>query len=353
MKIAIIAITRNGARLGARLQAARPQAQLFVLDRFAGDSGPAAKPFSGELRGLVTRLWGHYQGFAFIMATGIVVRMVAPHLAGKGSDPAVVVLDEAGRFAVSLLAGHLGGANRLAVELAALSDGTPVITTATDVNGLTAWDEAARQAGLRLEPLAHIKNLNSLLLEGGRIALVDRRGRVAPFFANTPGIEVHANFAAALQSGATGLVFVTHRLLPDLDRRPNLLALRPPDLMVGIGCNRGTEADEIEAAVANELGRAFLAFASIGRLASVREKADEPGLLEFAARHALPLDFFTVDELNAVAAPSPDSPHALGALGARGVCEPAAILAAGGGPLLITKKKCGNVTIAVAEKVDS
>lgn len=352
MKLAIIAITRNGARLGARLHAARPEARLFVLKRFAGEAGAAATPFTGELRELVARLWGECNGFAFIMATGIVVRMVAPHLTGKGRDPAVVVLDEAGRFAVSLLAGHLGGANRLAVELAAAVGGTPVITTATDVNGLTAWDEAARQAGLRVEPLAHIKNLNSLLLEGGRIALVDRRGRVAPYFGNTSGIEVHGNFAAALQSGATGLVFVTHRLIPDLDRRPNLLILRPPDLIVGIGCNRGTTADEIETAVVSELGRAFLAFASVGRLASIRDKGDEPGLREFAGRHALPLDLYTAEQLNTVTPPSPDSRHALAAVGARGVCEPAAILAAAGGPLLITKKKCGNVTVAVAERVD-
>ena len=106
--------------------------------------------------------------------------------------------------------------------------------------------------------MAHIKQLNSLLLEGGRIALVDRRSRVAPLFVNTPGIELHTTFAAALQSGAAGLIFVTHRLLPDLDRRPNLLVLRPPDLVVGIGCNRGTSADEIETAVIHELERAFL-----------------------------------------------------------------------------------------------
>jgi cobalt-precorrin 5A hydrolase len=352
MKLAIVALTRNGARLGARLQAVRPDAQLFVLERFAGEAGPAAVPFAGELRGLVGQLWGQYHGFVFIMATGIVVRLIAPYLTDKGSDPAVVVLDEAGRFAVSLVAGHLGGANRLAVELAATVNGTPVITTATDVNGLTAWDEAARQAGLKVEPLAHIKHLNSLLLEGGRIALVDRRGRVAPLFANTPGIEVHTTFATALQSGVTGLVFVTHRLLPDLDRQPNFLALRPPDLMVGIGCNRGTSADEIEVAVFGELERAALAFASVACLASIEEKADEPGLREFATRHAVPLEFFTAEQLNAVVAPSPPSAHALDAVGARGVCEPAAILAAGGGPLLIPKQKCGNVTVAVAERID-
>jgi cobalt-precorrin 5A hydrolase len=352
MKLAIIAITRNGARLGARLKAASPQAQLFVLGRFAGEAGVEANAFSGDLKGLVARLWGSVDGFAFIMATGIVVRVIAPHLGGKEQEPAVVVLDEAGHFAISLLAGHLGGANRLAADLAAMAGGTPVITTATDVNGLTAWDEAARKAGLRVAPLAHIKQLNRLLLEGERIALVDRRGRVAPLFSKTPGVELYTTFAAALHSGAAGLIFVTHRRLPDLDQHPTLLLLRPPDLVVGIGCNRGTSADEIENVVAGELERAGLAFASIGCLASITEKADEPGLLAFAARHALPLKFFPAEQLNAVTVPSPASPHALSAIGAHGVCEPAAILAAAGGPLLMPKIKSGNVTVAVAEKID-
>ena len=93
MKLAIIAITRNGARLGARLQMSRPDVELFVLERFASEGGATVTSFTGELKGLVARLWGQFDGFAFIMATGIVVRMVAPHLVGKGHDPAVVVLD--------------------------------------------------------------------------------------------------------------------------------------------------------------------------------------------------------------------------------------------------------------------
>ena len=352
MKLAIIAITGNGARLGARLQAARPGADLYVPERFAALAGKGAIPFSEGCKELVARLWDRYRGFACIMAAGIVVRAVAPLLAGKDRDPAVVVLDEAGRFAVALLAGHLGGANQLTRELAAVCGGTPVITTATDVNGLTAWDEAARLTGLRVEPLAQVKDLNRLLLEGERIALVDQRRRLAWLFAGTPGVELHDNVATALRSGAAGLVLVSHRRLPERDGLPYVLMLRPRDLVVGIGCNRGTNADEIEAAVLNELERAALVFASVARLASVREKADEAGLLAFAARHALPLDLFPAEDLNRVTTPSPGSPHALAAVGARGVCEPAAILAAGGGPLLVTKQKCGNVTVAVAERVD-
>lgn len=348
MTLAIIALTRNGSRLGARLQAACPGATLYVPARFAAEGGAAATPFAGELKELVAGLWPTCRAFAFIMATGIVVRTVAPLLAGKERDPAVVVLDEAGQFAIPLLSGHLGGANQLAGELAAALGAVPVITTATDVNGLTAWDEAARLAGLAVEPLGRIKDLNSLLLEGAHIALVDEHGLVAPRYAATPGVELYDSVAAALAGEGAGLVVVGHRVVAAPAGRP-LLSLRPRDLVAGIGCNRGTSAGEIEAVLRAALTDAGLSFASLAALASIDAKADEPGLLEFAARRTLPLTCFTAEQLNAVPVPSPASPHALAAVGARGVCEPAALLAAAGGPLLVNKHKSGNVTVAVAE----
>lgn len=350
MKLAILALTANGARLGARLGKQLPGAELHVLAKFA-DRAPGCRPFSGDLGGLLSRLWAEVDGLVCIMASGIVVRSIAPLLEGKEKDPAVVVLDEAGQFAISLLSGHLGGANDLARRVAGLCGARPVITTASDVNGLLAWDEAARRAGLGLEPLAHVKHLNSLLLQGETIALVDRRGHIAPWYAATPGVTSVATFAAAGKAGAAGRVFVTHRLVPQLEQQPDLLVLRPRDLVVGIGCNRGTSAEEIEEAVCGELKRAFLSFASVALLASIEEKRDEAGLLAFATKFTLPLAFHPAAALNAVQAPSAPSPHALAAVGAVGVCEPAALLSASGGSLLVTKKKCGNVTVAVAEKI--
>jgi len=350
MNLAIIAITRNGARLGARLKAEAADADLFVPEKFAGEAQGAALPFAGELRALVDGKWRSYQGFVFVMAAGIVVRLIAPLLEAKDRDPAVVVVDEAGRFAVSLLSGHLGGANELARGVAGLLGGEAVITTATDVNDLPSFDLLAQEQGWAIDELARVKTLNSLLLEDAEIAVFDPSGRVRSSFAGRGRLTFHDTFVAALQSGARGHLFVTNRSLPAPVDTPSLLVLRPRNLVLGIGCNAGTGADEIEAVVRLQLQRLFLSLRSVGCLASAVAKQQEAGLLEFAGRHAIPLRFFSSEELNAVPAPSPPSDHALRAIGAAGVAEPAALLAATGGRLLLKKVKSGNVTLAIAER---
>jgi cobalt-precorrin 5A hydrolase len=349
MNLAIIAITRNGARLGARLKEAAEDADLFVAEKFADEAGAMARPFSGPLRELVDRLWHGYQGFVFIAATGIVVRVIAPHLEAKDRDPAVVVVDEAGSFAISLLSGHLGGANELARDVAELLGGQAVITTATDVGGLPSFDLVAMQEGWVIDDLGRVKSLNALLLAGEEIAVVDPGGRVAARFAGRGLLSFHANFAAALQSGAAGFVFVTNRQLPPQAQTGNLLVLRPKNLVLGIGCNRGTSAGEIAEVVGAQLKHLFLSLRSVALIGTAAAKREEAGLIAFAADHGIPLRFFESDELNAVAVPSPPSAHALDAIGANGVAEPAALLAAGSGRLLLKKVKSGNVTLAVAE----
>ncbi len=345
--IAIVAITPGGSKLARRLASQLAGSAIYVPERFAS---PGDRTFSEPLAKVLPELFRLSRGLICIMATGIVVRLLAPHLQGKASDPAVVVADEAGHFAISLLSGHLGGANELARRVAAACGGEAVITTATDVNELPAWDDIARCTGLALEPLANIKTLNRLLLEGRRIALVDRQRRVADHFLGIPGVEQVETFAAALHNGYAGRVFVTHRYFPGMESHGDLLILRPRDLIVGIGCNRGTSAEEIEAAIRHELEAAFLSPLSIAGLATIEEKSDEEGLVHLARKLGLHLEFHSAEDLNAATAPSPASEYALQAVGARGVCEPAALLSSGSSTLLVKKKKRGNVTVAVAEK---
>jgi len=278
--------------------------------------------------------------------------LLAGHLRGKDLDSGVVVMDEKGAFAISLLSGHLGGANRMATELAEIIGGQAVITTATDVNNLPSWDQVARDAGMGVQPISHLRTLNRLLLEGETIALVDRKRRIADKFVGVPGVELYDSFDEAIHSDAPGRVFVTHRYLPHMENRTGMLAIRPKDLVLGIGCNRGTSVDEIEEVVKTCLPQAFLAFASVGLVATIDAKSDEEGLNEFAQRHRLRVVHFSAEQLNQVEVPSPPSEHALDAVGAKGVCEPAAILGAEGGQLLIRKQKSGNVTLAVAERPD-
>jgi cobalt-precorrin 5A hydrolase len=346
MTLAICAITARGAALARRLGTLLPEAEIWLPERFRADDH--CRYSAVGMASLLPQLFRRGHRLICIMATGIVVRSLAPQLRGKAVDPAVVVLDEAGQFVISLLAGPLGGANALARQVATLLEATPVITTATDVNGLCAWDEAARRAGLAVEPLERIRTLNSLLLQGERIALVDHERLIAEEFVATPGVYLAPNFSAANRAGAAGRVFVTERRIPQLEQQEDLLLLRPRRLVLGLGCNRHTSREEIAQAVEETLSSAWLARLAVGRIATIADKGDEAGLLAFAAALGLPLTTYSREELNRVRGPSPPSAPAFAAVGAYGVCEPAALLAAAGGPLLIPKQKRGQVTVAVA-----
>ncbi len=348
MAVSVIAITRNGARLGGKLAGGLPGSRLHVLRKFQGTAGKGAIPFD-DLKGLIADLWQAGDDLVCIMAAGIVVRLIAPLLESKQTDPAVVVMDDAGKFSISLLSGHLGGANELAERTAWLVGARPVITTATDANGLPSFDMLAKEHGWAIENICGVKLLNSLLIEGEPISVVDSTGMVRPWFHSRGNLIFFDTFAEALESRARGHLFVTNRYLPPQISPENLLLLRPRNLVLGIGCNSGTSADEIEAFVLSQLKRIFLSPLGIRTIASASAKRNEPGLLEFAGRYKADILFYEPDQLNSVAAPSPPSEQAMAAIGARGVAEPAAILASGNSRLLLKKVKSGNLTLAVAE----
>ncbi len=349
MNLAIVAITPGGADLARRLGKNLPRAIVHLPEALRREDG--CTYFSGAVKELLPELFRKVEGLICIMASGIVVRILAPHLRKKTEDPGVVVMDEKGAFAVSLLSGHFGGANALAWELSRICGCQAVITTATDVNGLPAWDEAARKEGMWVEPVKNVRHLNSLLLRREKIVLVDRRdGRLARHFESVPEvIRVHT-FAEAILAGGKGKVFVTNRFIPDLEHQDSLLVLRPRNLVLGIGCNRGAPLEDIENAVITEMHHAFLSLNSIACLATIEEKRDEEGILQFARRYRLPVEFHSAADLNRVSIASEPSSHALAAVGAHGVCEPAAILSSGNGNLLVKKKRHLNVTVAVAER---
>ena len=348
MGIAIIAITSNGVRLGSKVMSGLDEATLFIPRRYADDS-EGATVYDGDVKELVARLWPEVRGLVFIMATGIVVRLIAPHLRAKDMDPAVVVMDDAGNFAISLLSGHLGGANELASRCASITGAREVITTATDVNGLPSFDMVAKEEGWVIEDLGRVKVLNSLLLDDKQIAVVDPTGRVRVTFNGRGKLSFHDTFVSALESGARGFLFVTNRQLPPQSCSDRLLVLRPKNLVLGIGCNSGTGLEEIQEVTVSALKQLFLSLKSIRCVATAEAKRHEPGLVAFAESLGVPLICYESNELNGVSVPSPPSPHALAAIGATGVAEPAALLASGGGTLLMKKLKSGNVTLAIAE----
>jgi cobalt-precorrin 5A hydrolase len=318
----VLALSRGGCALGRQL------AEALSGDFFA---------CQGRLAGTMARVWADYGEIVCIMAAGIVVRTVAPLLRDKYQDPAVVVCDELGRFAVSLLSGHLGGANDLARRVAELTGGQAVLTTASDVLGRTALDLWCRDLGLIPADKAALTRAMGLLVDRGGLTVWSRYP--------LPPLPADLHPAPVL---AEADLMVDCRV--GTGNRAALLLVR--SLVVGIGCNRGTSTADIAHAVAGTLARHDLDGRAVAGLASIEVKRDEAGLLDFAARLGLPLVFFASDQLNQVEGVS-ISAAVLKATGAKGVAEPAALLAAGPGSLLVVaKEKWPDVTVAVAEKAD-
>ncbi len=351
MTTAVIAITARGARRGRVLTHAMAGLELYVSSRYAQEGGAGSRTFHPtELRALITSLWHDVDGFVLIMATGIVVRMIAPLLHSKESDPAVVVMDDAGTFAIPLLSGHLGGANRLARQCGEVTGALPVITTATDANNLPSFDMLAQELGMAIDDIGQVKHLNALLLDHLPIALIDPHGALSKHLLRHSTISHHTTYAGALASGAQGFILVSNRQEPHPELPGQLLILRPANLVLGIGCNRGTPAPEIEAFVTGHLLEQSLSVKSVCTIATITAKGDEVGLVNYAQQLGVPLRCFTSEQLNRVTCPSPPSPYALAAVGATGVAEPAALLASEGGCLLLGKVKSANVTLAIAQR---
>lgn len=292
-------------------------------------SGMKVMKFS---RDAAERAWKKNDCLVFIMASGIVVRTIAPLLSDKKTDPAVVVLDQTGAFAISLLSGHLGGANDRAREIAQHLGGEAVITTASDAEGIRSLDLLARDYGLVIENHDALPRLGTRLIDRGKLKVYSDLDFDFPrVFSRTEKPSSADVLITSREFGGHGRIY-----------------LRPRNIVVGIGCNRGTSADEIGKAVDKALRTKNISFLSVCSLATIVLKKNEPGLKTFAKRNSLRILCYGPEELNRVAGVS-SSKAALKATGAKAVAEPAALLASHASSLIIRKQKIGNVTVAAAE----
>lgn len=284
---------------------------------------------------LIKKLWQKGTGFVFIMAAGIVIRAIAPLLKSKLDDPAVVVMDEAGHHAVSLLSGHLGGANELARMLALKAGGQAVITTASDTLGLVALDMWARVQDLVPDDRAALKKASAALVASGSLkTYTDCRVHSLP-----------AGLIEVYDPGKARLI-ISPYLIPEV--KP-ILHLYPRIFALGIGCNRDTPSQALERAVEEFLKRHKISPKALFTLASIDVKKDEACLSALAQKWDLDIRFFTADQLNTVPVKEP-SHYAMEAVGAYGVAEPSAILAVDNGGLRFQKEKTNGITLALGER---
>ncbi len=336
--LAIYALTPAGAALGARLRDALG-GTLHTPVRMAAEHGAVG---FRSFRELMADAFGRYRGHVCIAACGIVVRAVAGLLADKTRDPAVVVMDAAGEFAISLLSGHAGGANDLARAAARAVGGRAVITTATDVAGVTAVDELARELGMVLDNPGAVKHVSGALAAGEEVLVFDPAGVLDLGGPDRPGRFAYVGSPLELGDGPQIRADWRTGFVPE-----KAVVLRPRALHAGVGCRRGVSADEIVELVRGTFAERGWSLHSLAYLASIEAKRDEAGLLEAAATLDVGLRFYSARELAAAQAPHP-SELVRKHMGVASVCEAAAMLSAGTGKLALGKRKTARATLAVA-----
>jgi len=303
---------------------------LAVSVTHAGRAMGRRLPFEhrhGRAGQIVPAAWGQVDAFVLFLAVGAAVRVVAPLLADKRTDPAVVCVDEAGRFAVALCGGHAGGANHLAETVARLLGATPVVTTATDAVGVPALDQLPG-----FTAVGDVAGVTRALLDGRPPAVEHRPGWPPP---------------AGLPVGGSGpeRVVVTD-LAAAPEPQPGTVVLHPPSLVAGVGASTGAPAAEVAALLEAVLADAGLARQSVAEVATLDRKSAEPGIVALG----LPVRGFPADALAAVRVPTP-SEVVRAAVGTPSVSEAAALLAAGpGAELVVAKRASANATVAVARR---
>lgn len=320
-RAAILHYTDRGAETAKRIAGALGDAWTVEIHRSKCDVGD---------------LFARMDTLIFVGACGIAVRAIAPHLRGKTMDPAVIVADERGLNVISLLSGHIGGANECTRKIAAAIGANPVITTATDVNHRFAVDEWAARNGLKIQSMQAAKRFAMEILH-----------RDLPLASDYP---VEGALPGGVFCGETGDCGL---LISCRDRAPFSMTLQliPQILHLGIGCKRDTSKEKIEAAVRAALESAQLRPEAICALASIDVKKDEAGLLAFAAQRQIPAKFYRATDLAALEGEFSASAFVRSTVGVDNVCERAAMRSAGRHAKLIVKKYClDGVTVAVAQE---
>ena len=349
MNTAYFYLTDEGGKLAHKLAAAHP-GDIYNKENFKENLRAG---------------FGRYDSLVCIMATGIVVRILAPLIVHKTSDPAVVVLDQKGKYAISLLSGHLGGANDLAREMAVISGGEAVITTATDVAGELSFDTFAKKHDMAIENIGQLKHISGALLSGKKVnvftdknaaelypelAKEQKRGMIAilPLSDFFKTYTIESNIPAVVIDER---LFVSNSTVP---QAAPVLYLRPRTICAGIGCKRNMEQKPIEEALLQTLKEEGIHPLSLKCIATIPLKSDEPGIIGTAANLNVPLQIIPTEEIENLDIRQlgiQTSEFVASQTGVLSVSTACSYLASSKGTILRDKAKYKGITIALSKEL--
>ena len=348
-KISVLAITKNGVNIGLRLKEHFPNWEIFAPSKFSNGSKEIVW-YSESTSEKLVELFKNNNALICLFSLGAVIRLIAPHLKDKKTDPAVIVIDDKTNFVISVLSGHLGGANELTQIIAQKLDAIPVITTAADVNKTIAVDLVGREFGWKIDDDSTVTKISAHMVNEENIGIYQEVGKINWCKELPKNVKIYHSLEEMKNSDAKGYLIISDRILEG-DFLKNSVVYRPPSLVVGIGLHWDTSKEIIKEGLDFCLQKFKLSEKSIAKLVSIKKPEDVKGLVDIGKEMGIIVEYVSREDLAEISAPNPsDTVKAFE--GTSSVSEAAAIKVSGGKLIVEKQKFPPNLTIAIARILD-
>jgi cobalt-precorrin 5A hydrolase len=348
-KTSVLAITKNGVSIGQNLKRLFPDWSIFAPAKFSNGDGEIIW-YSNPTSEKIAELFKNNNALVCLFSLGAVIRLIAPHLKDKKTDPAVIVIDDKSNFVISVLSGHIGGANELTQEIAEKLGALPVITTAADVNKTIAVDLVGRDLNWKIDDDSTVTKISAHMVNEEPIGVFQQVGKKNWYKELPKNVSIFETLDDLKRSNSKGYLIISDRIIDEEIVNESVI-YRPPSLVVGVGLHWDTTKETIRNGIERCLEKFKLSSKSIAKLVSIKKPQDVQGLIDVGKEMGIPVEYVNREDLAQVSAPNP-SETVKKFEGTASVSE-AAALKISKGELIVEKQKFPpNLTIAIARIVN-
>ena len=348
-KVSVLAITKNGINIGIKLKELFPNWEIFAPIKLSNENNSIiwySEPTSDK----IIELFKNSNALICLFSLGAVIRLIAPHLKDKKTDPAVIVIDDKTNFVISVLSGHIGGANELTQEISEKLNALPVITTAADVNKTIAVDLVGREFGWRIDDDTTVTKISAHMVNAEPIGVFQQTNDQKWYKQLPKNVTIYDSLEELKKSNSKAHLIISDEII-DNELSQESVIYRPQSLVIGIGLHWDTTKDTIKEGIEHCLKKFNLSSKSIAKLVSIKKPEDVQGLIDLGKEMQVPVEYVDREELAEIITPNP-STTVKAFEGTASVSEAAAIKVSKGELIVEKQKFPPNLTVAIARKID-
>jgi len=347
--VAVLAITKNGVNIGGKLKELFPNWHIFAPSKLS-NANNSITWYSEPTSDKIIELFKNSNALICLFSLGAVIRLIAPHLKDKKTDPAVIVIDDKMTFVISVLSGHIGGANELTQEISEKLNALPVITTAADVNKTIVVDLVGRQFGWKIDDETTVTKISAHMVNSESIGVFQQTGNKKWYKELPKNVTIYDNLEELKKSNSKAHLIISDAII-DNELAQESVIYRPQSLVIGIGLHWDTTKDTIREGIEYCLEKFNLSSKCIAKLVSIKKPEDVQGLIDLGKEMKIPVEYVDREELSEIITPNPSS-TVKAFEGTASVSEAAAIKVSNGKLIVEKQKFPPNLTIAIARKIE-